>query len=224
MQLTNLSIIIPVAPQDKTWKVLLTELGLLGQEPEIIIVGSEAAPQETSLASNVRWKISKPGRAIQMNTGARLAKGQVFWFLHADTVLSTDSFEAMACYLKHHQPGLAYFKLRFAQDGPLLTRLNAYMANIRSCIFKLPFGDQGFVIDKTVFEQLNGFDESLPIGEDLDLVVRLNAIGFECRQLPGYLTTSARRYRQQGWSKTTLRHLWLTFKLTFEARQRLATS
>ncbi|MCH9697409.1 MAG: glycosyltransferase family 2 protein [Gammaproteobacteria bacterium] len=224
MQLSNLSIIIPVATHDNTWKVLLNELELFGLEPEIIIVGSETAPQETVLPSNVRWEISKPGRAIQMNTGARLAKGQVFWFVHSDTVLSRDSVESIACYLNHHRSGLAYFKLRFAQDGPLLTRLNAGMANLRSRIFKLPFGDQGFVIDTMVFKQLKGFDDTLPIGEDLDFIVRLHAAEFECRQLPGYLTTSARRYRQQGWLKTTLRHVWLTCKLTFEARQRLVIS
>lgn len=222
MQLSDLSIIIPVAPQDNAWKVLLTELEVFGLEPEIIIAGSAEAPHETILPSNVRWEISKPGRAIQMNSGARLAKGRVLWFVHADTVLSIDSVHLLIDCLEQHQPGLAYFKLRFAQDGPLLTWLNAVLANIRSRFFNLPFGDQGFVMDKMVFKQLKGFDESLPIGEDLDFIMRLHGAGIECNQLPGYLTTSARRYRQHGWLITTLRHIWLTCKLTFEARQRLA--
>lgn len=204
--------------------MLLNELDQFGLQPEIIIVGCEPPPEETTLPSNVLWEVSNQGRATQMNKGAKLAKGQVYWFVHADSVLNADNVESMLQYLKNFQPGLAYFKLRFAEDGPLLTRLNAWMANLRSQLFSLPFGDQGFAIDKTAFNQLNGFDETLPIGEDLDFVVRLHKAGLNCRQLPGYLTTSARRYRQQGWLKTTLKHIWLTCKLTFEVRQRLEMS
>ena len=221
MQRSDLSIIIPVACQDTTWKLVITELESCLSEVEILIIGCEAAPQDFVFPANVRWHTSRQGRALQMNTGARLARGSVFWFVHADTRLNARIIESLTGYLKHHTPGIAFFKLRFADDGPLLTRLNAWMANVRSSLFKLPFGDQGFVIDKSVFEQLHGFDETLRIGEDLDFIVRLNASGFQNTQLPGTLTTSARRYRQQGWVNTTLRHLWLTCQLTYQAKQRL---
>ena len=83
---------------------------------------------------------------------------------------------------------------------------------------------KGFIISKSLFEQVHGFDETVTVGEDLDFVVRVQASGVLLQELPAELLTSARRYQQHGWLATTVRHIWLTWCLTRQAKRRLAYS
>ena len=60
--------------------------------------------------------------------------------------------------------------------------------------------------------------------KDLDFVVRVQALGRPLLQLSATLVTSSRRYQQQGWLSTTIKHVYLTWTLTRQAKQRLAVS
>lgn len=220
--LNELSVVIPVGPDDQAWRQLLDELGEFGQALEIIFSACQASPADIKLPENAKWLNGSQGRARQLNAGARQASRALIWFLHADTRLTREVFAAVQHYIETGSGSLGYFKLKFAGDGPGQTRLNAWAANTRSRLLGLPFGDQGFIINKTAFEQLNGFDETVALGEDLDFVVRWQAAGFPLQELPAELMTSARRYRQHGWLSTTVRHVYLTWLLTRLARRRLA--
>lgn len=222
MGLNRLSIVIPVGPDDFAWRQLLDELADFGTEVDIIVSACQRQPDNDPLPVNVRWLRSAQGRARQLNAGARQARGAFIWFVHADTRLTGNVKPSLQRFMQNEYCGLGYFRLRFAGDGPWLTRLNAWAANLRSRYCGLPFGDQGFVVPRPVFEQLRGFDEKVDPGEDLDFVVRLQAAGLALRELPAELVTSARRYRQRGWLQTTLRHVYLTGVLTRQARKRLA--
>jgi len=190
----------------------------------MILSACQPQPADIELPEQARWLCVPKGRALQLNAGGRQAVRGFIWFVHADTRLTPGVVAAVQRYLEADELSLGYFRLKFAEDGPGLTRLNGWAANMRSRCFGLPFGDQGFIVSKTVFEQLNGFDETLTLGEDLDFVVRLQAAGISLQELPAELITSARRYRQQGWLSTTLRHLWLTWQLTRQARRRLGVA
>src|SRR4051812_8054612 len=91
--LIELSVIIPLAPGEIAWKELVQDLDLMPHETEIIFVSPSLqteAPKllaRLSIGRKVRWILSKPGRAEQLNTGARQARGRFLWFLHADTRL-----------------------------------------------------------------------------------------------------------------------------------------
>ncbi|OQK16048.1 hypothetical protein AU255_13115 [Methyloprofundus sedimenti] len=221
---SKLSIVIPVGPGDNTWQNLLTALMLLGLDIEIILSACQAQPENFDLPDNVLWLQTAQGRARQLNAGAAKASRSVIWFLHADTRFTAGVIEAMQSYIEKDELSMGYFNLKFADDGPEQTRLNAWAANIRSRYFGLPFGDQGFVISKAIFEQLTGFDETVSIGEDLDFVVRVKARGITLQELPAALLTSARRYQQHGWLATTIRHVFLTWCLTRQAKRRLVYS
>lgn len=220
-ELGNLTIIIPVGPNDDAWVNLLADLTMIDCEAEIILSACQVQPSGLTLPKHVYWIHAKQGRAQQLNAGAISSARDFIWFLHADTLLTPDVIKTIQHFLNKQQRVLSYFSLSFASDGPFQTRMNAWAANLRSSVFGLPFGDQGLIMHRDIFEQVNGFDESLVIGEDLDFVVRVKAAGFILRQLPAELVTSARRYRQYGWFSTTLKHLWLTALLTYQARQRL---
>ena len=217
----KLSIIIPVGPDDNAWQYLLKELTVFGNDVEIILSACQAQPKDFDLLDNVIWIHSAQGRARQLNAGITQASKSVIWFLHADTRFTEGVFEAIRSHIERVEPSMGYFRLKFANDGPEQTWLNAWAANIRSRYFDLPFGDQGFIINKSLLEQLNGFDENVSVGEDLDFVVRVKASGVILQELPSELITSARRYQQHGWLSTTIRHIYLTWRLTRQAKQRL---
>ncbi len=218
---SKLSIVVPVGPGDHAWRSLMHELGAFGTQPEILLSSCHGQPDDVALPANARWLKGCQGRARQLNAGAREATRAVLWFVHADTRLSDKVAATVNDFMTAAENGLGYFQLRFAADGPGLTALNARAANLRSRLLGLPFGDQGFIVSKRVFDRLHGFDENLALGEDLDFVVRVKANGLPLRELPAALVTSSRRYREHGWLATTLRHLWLTWRLTRQAKQRL---
>lgn len=218
---SKLSIVVPVGPNDEAWRQCLNELKVFGQEVEIILSACQSLPLDLQLPANAQWLHAKQGRAQQLNAGAERAAGEILWFVHADTRLNEAVVTEVRKFIADAGNSLGYFRLRFAGDGPWLTRVNAAAANIRSRLFDLPFGDQGFILSKTAFERLNGFDETVKPGEDLDFVVRVKASGVSLRELPAELITSARRYRHYGWLITTMRHVWLTWVLTRQAQKRL---
>jgi hypothetical protein len=204
--LDRLSIVIPVGSGDLAWRPLVASLRDL--LPGVELVVSSVDPIETS---GPVVAVSGPaGRAAQLNRGAAAATGEWLWFLHADSALSANAVPALQDFLGGPPRRIAYFRLRFAGDGPFLVRLNAVGANVRSRWLGLPFGDQGLVVAKALWLELGRFDESFGRGEDLEFVVRARRRGIPLVELPAALITSARRYRDQGWLRTTLLHAWAT--------------
>lgn len=207
----QLSVIIPVGSSENAWPSLLSQLTALGPDAEIILVhtgtplliGQRHPP-------GVREIRSGAGRARQLNKGAACAHGRWLWFLHADTCLTTDVLPTLWHFIREDAIAIGYFDLRFDQQGMALTRLNALGANLRSKFLGLPFGDQGFIMRADCFRLLGSYNEDVSHGEDHLFVWRARRQGLVLRRLPATLVSSARRYREKGWARTTARHLWLT--------------
>jgi rSAM/selenodomain-associated transferase 2 len=215
----KLSVIVPVGPADSAWPALLGDLSALEPDAEVLLVAppgtapANFASLRYGLRVPARWLEAPAGRARQQNFGAAAAKGEMLWFLHADTRAPATSIAAAQRFT---DTALGYFDLRFAGDGPALVHANALGAWVRSRWLGLPFGDQGFILPRRVFEALEGFDESLPMAEDHALVWAARRAGIPVVPLRAPLMTSARRYAEQGWLRTTLRHARLTI---LQARQ-----
>ena len=107
---------------------------------------------------------------------------------------------------KIDREALYYFSLKF-DDGRIL-RLNSLGANLRSRIFSLPYGDQGFCLSKELFLRIGGFPENVKYGEDLYFVLKTKRLGIPIINIPKYLITSSRKYLNNGWFITTLLHQW----------------
>ncbi len=206
-----LSVIVPLAPDETACAALLTQLRELSADSEIILVDAGSAALATlagwHCAATLHVLKSAPGRAHQLNLGADHARGHWLWFLHADTALDEEVLPVLQRFLATAKQTLGYFQLAFADDGPMFTRLNALGANLRARGLRMPFGDQGLVIEREVFLAAGAYDETAPHGEDHLLVWALRARGVRLRALPATLTTSARRYARDGWLRTTARHV-----------------
>jgi len=188
--LDRISIIIPLAPDEMAHERLLNDLKYLGTE---IIVSSER-----SLAKS-------------LNAGAEKARNPFLWFLHADSRVSAENLVDLEQALTRRSNALHYFDLTYEEGG--LATLNACGANIRSRLFGLPYGDQGFCISKTLFEKIGGYPEDVPYGEDLLFVRLAKKSGIRLNRTPSKLKTSARKYQQHGWLKLTALRQWQMIKL-----------
>lgn len=188
--LERVSIIIPVAHRETAQQQLLDDLAQLNNE---IIVSSEGS------------------RAKSLNAGAAKAKHDVLWFLHADSRVSTENLIGLQQALENDSGALHYFDLAYENGG--LAALNAGGANIRSRLFGLPYGDQGFCVSKELFDKIGGYPQDVSYGEDLLFVRLAKRAGIKLNRIPSKLATSARKYQQHGWLKLTVLRQWQMVKL-----------
>lgn len=202
-----LSLILPFAPDERAGAELLADLAALRPPHEVILAGVQGCAPPLPEADAIRVGAAA-GRARQLNAGARVARGAWLCFLHADSRLPPAALHALDA-LPQGPDALRYFDLRFC-DGPGAMRLNELGAFARSRWLGLPFGDQGLCLPRAWFERLGGFDESLACGEDHALVWAARRAGLPLRPLRAPILTSARKYAERGWLRTTWLHLRLT--------------
>lgn len=178
---------------------------------EILVVDGDPLGSSLSSLGNLgRPKVHvliapRPGRAAQMNCGAKQAKGDILLFLHADTLLPSGALRAVAQVLRM-EPDLAggAFDLGIASERPVY-RLIERVSSWRSRLSRIPFGDQALFVRRTVFESLGGF-AFLPLMEDIHWGQSLKRNGQRIHIFPERVQTSARRWEQEGWLYTTLRN------------------
>ena len=221
----SLVVIIPVGREEDAWQTLLADLSQqLPAETPILFSAVEGEPAAFGPAVAAcgllaaRWIVTRPGRAAQQNDAAAFAgeiigagDAAVLWFLHADTRLPPGAFAEVTRSVTAKPQGLHYFRLRF-YDGPRRLRLTEIGVALRCRLFGIPFGDQGFCLRRSLFLKLGGFDESAAYGEDHLLVWTAKRAGVPLVRVPATLATSGRKYARHGWTRTTLRHVWLTLK------------
>ncbi len=208
-----LSIIIPALNAEGDLPACLESLmpGLgAGLIREVILVdgGSSDATVEMAEASGAVILGSIPGRARQLIKGAAAARGDWLLFLHADTALSPDWAERTLTHMADRPDKAAAFSLRFRSDAPPAKWLAA-RANRRSRWLGLPYGDQGLLVSRTLYDETGGY-EDVPLMEDVKLV---RAIGkSRLALLSAEARTSAAKYERDGWRKRAYRNAWLIIR------------
>ena len=197
-QSPQISIIIPVLnEQEYIRKVLLSisENASSNQIKEILVIdgGSNDNTIEEALDMGARVISASRGRAIQMNLGAKIASGDILYFLHVDT-LPPKNFdtEILSAYSQGFHVGC--FRLEFDTNHPFLGFF-AWCTRINSQVCR--GGDQSLFILKSLFEKANAFDESYKIYEDNEFIRRVYKIA-PFKVLKNTVTTSSRRYEKKG--------------------------
>lgn len=214
----NLSIVVPIGKGDDLLRPLLKDLSRIDDEWEIILVHSRRLSLAlqadiTRLSPRARLlHVIECSRAHQLNAGAQIAAGGILWFLHADSRIDAHLLDGLNNRLSSPFEVLGYFDLQFYPPASMLMKINAFGANIRSQYLGIPFGDQGFLLRKLDWLKLGGFPVEASYGEDHLFVWKARRAGLRLERLPYALATSARKYKQKGWSRTTLNHLVLTWK------------
>ncbi len=218
--MTELSVIVPLGPAETGLGRLAADLLLLPNGTEIVLVGcgdnrvfgDRQRLQQLLHRHHLRWLQADTGRGRQMNAGAEAATGRWLWFLHADSGFGPELWVQLQQQLIRKPESLHYCQLAFMNDGPGAMKANQWGANLRSRWLGVPFGDQGFCLSKALFQRLGGYPEDAAYGEDHLLVWRARQCGVPLNEVPAPLSTSARKYRQQGWGPLTLKYQYRWLK------------
>ncbi|MCP3942354.1 MAG: glycosyltransferase family 2 protein [Desulfobacteraceae bacterium] len=213
----KLSIIIPVYRESAIISTTIQSLLNLKIPLPFEIIVSDGEPSHSTLThleadkSLSHLPLIKPipspkGRGIQLNKGAKAAVGELFFFLHADTRIDQRGVELMIKTWQNHIDPLfcGAFDLHI-NSGKKVFRIIEKVASARSRLTKIAYGDQGIFMSRQLFDKINGFPD-IPIMEDVGIMSKLKKHAIKPIFLPHSISTSARRWKDQGILFTTFRN------------------
>lgn len=215
----SVSIVVPVLNEAAAIETALRRLRRDFPGCELVAADGGSSDGTAELAAPLaRVVLSRPGRAAQMNAGARHASGDVLWFVHADTRVDPAALPQIRAALADPATAGGGLTLRFDRPGPAL-RYVAWTSNLRARHLHWVFGDQAMFARRAVFDALGGFPD-LPIMEDLEMSRRLHRCG-RLVLLPAASVTSARRFTEHGTWRTLafMQYLKLLYFLGADPRR-----
>ena len=192
------SIIVPALNEASQIGDTLRALQALEGEKEILVVdgGSEDQTVEVAVRAGVSVLQSARGRGAQQHAGALNAHGNVFWFVHADTIPPPHAISEIVGALNDSSVVAGNFGLLFHGDSRAARQLTAIYPALRW--LNLCYGDSGIFVRRTVYDAIGGF-RPFAIFEDLDLLKRLRKAG-RFVHLNTRIVTSSRRFENRNFA------------------------
>lgn len=194
----RISIIIPTLNEAENIQPTLDRLQpLRSRGHEVILVDGGSSDDTVDMARPEVDRIlnSEPGRAHQMNVGASQARGDIFWFLHADTLIPELADQIIDTVVDNKSRAWGRFDVRLSGKDRRF-RLIEWMMNRRSRLTGIATGDQGIFITRALFKKIDGFAEQ-PLMEDIEISRRLKRHA-RPTCLKQKLITSSRRWEARG--------------------------
>ena len=193
----ELSIIIPAWNEEtvigRTLEILCKAIA--GRNDVELIVSVSGDDRTAGIASGFPALVcrSEKGRAVQMNVGAERSSGRILYFLHADTLPpSTFCDDILGAVSTGHSAGC--FQMEF-DDPHWIMQLYGWFTQIPLTICR--GGDQSLFITRQLFTRIGGFDRTMEVMEDIEIIGRIEQhVPFHI--LDRKVTTSSRKYRDNG--------------------------
>jgi rSAM/selenodomain-associated transferase 2 len=203
-----ISAVIPTLNAAETLFLPFADLQAVDIVKEVIVVDGGSSDETVALARAAGARIVEAarGRGTQLATGAAAASGNWLLFLHADCQFDPGWRAAVRAFVSTPEAGSCAGYFDFAlDDATAAARRVERIVAWRCRVLALPYGDQGLLIARRLYDAVGGF-APLPLMEDVDLVRRLGRrrlarIGCRC-------ISSARRYRRDGYWRRPLRNLF----------------
>jgi rSAM/selenodomain-associated transferase 2 len=199
----QVSIIIPVFNEARLVRPFLAHLRERAPGAEIIVADGGSTDGTDLLAAGFCNQIVRSGecsRGTQMNAGARVAGGDIFWFLHADAEVPADCLDDIARIMRDPKVSGGYFRIRLPRSA--VYRLTDGFAHYAGIPLRIRCGDHGIFCRRNVFVAIGGFPEE-PLMEDVEFFRRLHSRG-RVRYSRKRILVSPRRYEAIGRVRLTL--------------------
>jgi rSAM/selenodomain-associated transferase 2 len=193
----GISLIVPVLNEEEILRPFLQHIRALVPGCEIVVVDGGSRDRSFEIARELADKAvrASKGRGAQMNAGAGIAGGDIFWFVHVDSIVSGCSVRAIEQALADPKIVGGCFRLRI-ESPRWIYRARDAVGNGLVGLGAVPLGDRGFFCRRDAFTSINGYPE-IPLLEDAEFYLKLRKCG-RVRQLPETIRTSARRYETLG--------------------------
>ena len=205
-----LSVIIPTYNSADALQPLLKQLSVGVDDCVVSDGGSGDETLAIAVKYAARMAIGRAGRGAQLSRGARwsLSRSADDWLLclHADSQLPDNWRSCIETHMRDHPTTAAYFGFKLDARG-MRPRIIEIGAALRCAVLALPYGDQGLLIRRDHYVAIGGYAPDKPLFEDVSIV---RAIGrARLRRLPAALTTSAHKYRRDGYMNRAVSNLIL---------------
>lgn len=205
----KISIIIPCYKEGDTLSKMEEELRPYKKQAEILF----ADGGENHFSGEYKVVSCPKGRAKQMNTAAKVASGDILFFLHCDSILPKGFLEEIREALR--KTPVACFGIRFSPSTPLMM-ICSFISNHRVYDRKVMFGDQGIFLGRELFFQMGGFPD-LPLMEDYQFSLNLKSRGIPMGLCKKRLITSERRFSGSFFHKLSI--MWKMNRLRARYRK-----
>ena len=206
---SKISIIIPCYKEGDTLSNMEEQLRPYKKQAEILF----ADGGENHFSGEYRVVPCPKGRAKQMNTAAKVASGDILFFLHCDSILPKGFLEEIREALR--RTPVACFGIRFKPSSPLMT-ICSFISNHRVYDRKVMFGDQGIFLGRELFFQMGGFPD-IPLMEDYQFSLNLKSRGIPMGLCKKRLITSERRFSGSFFHKLSI--MWKMNRLRARYRK-----
>jgi rSAM/selenodomain-associated transferase 2 len=196
----TISIIIPAFNEAENIGRLIQYLQQFGGHvvKEIIVSDGGSLDQTIQQAKAVGANAvisPQKGRAAQMNYGASLATGDIFYFIHAD-VFPPESFVEDILSAVNDGYDFGRYRMRFNTKKWYL-RINEWFT--RFDWFMCYGGDQTLFISRSLFERSGGFRSEMRIMEEFEFTQRLREKKAKYKIIQKGALISDRKYDTNSW-------------------------
>ena len=199
----QISVIVPVFNEASSIRSFLSNLRERTRGAEIIVVDGASTDGTDQLARELCDQIIRRGersRAKQMNAGAAAARGDIFWFLHADAEVPLESLNEIGRIMRNPEICGGFFRIRLPA-APAVYRLTDGFAHHAGLLLRMRCGDHGIFCRRTAFVEAGGFPD-VPLMEDVEFFRRLGRCGRVVHSNKR-IAVSPRRYETVGPARLT---------------------
>lgn len=204
-----LSIVIPTLNEEKYLPLLLKCIkGQSFKDYEIIVADAGSEDGTIKIARHYNCKITCGGSPPKgRNEGAKIARGALILFLDADTVLPDNFLKVILKEFEERKLDVASFLLSSKEKFHNISLKMLYNFPSLICETILPQAMNVILIKRSLHERINGFNEKIKLGEELDYVRKASKLGRFGVLRKEKIVFCPRRFKRNGWFRTWLRYL-----------------